>query len=45
MIFVATRSDGAYVITIIRVCGKLFLRQGFGTSFIIHGARVMKEKR
>jgi hypothetical protein len=45
MIFVAIRSDGAYVITIIKVCGKLFLGQGFGTSFVIHGARAMKEKR
>jgi hypothetical protein len=38
-------SDGAYVITIIRVCAKLFLGQEFGTSFVIHGAKAMKEKR
>jgi hypothetical protein len=45
MIVVVINSDGTYVITIIRVCGKLFSGQGFGTSFIIHGTRVMKQKR
>jgi hypothetical protein len=42
MIFVAIKNNEAYVITIVKVCGKLFLRQGFGTSFVIHGAKVMK---
>jgi len=34
------------VTTIIEtICKKLLLGQGFGTSFVIHGIRMMKEKR
>jgi hypothetical protein len=45
MTFVVTRNNEAYVITIVRVCGKLFSTQGFGTNFVIHGAKGMKETR
>jgi len=45
MIFVATKSNEAYVITIVKFCGKLFSRQGFGPTFVIHGAKVMKKLR
>jgi len=45
MIFVATRSNEAYVIKIIKFCGKLFSSQGFRTSFVIHGAKAMKKLR
>ncbi len=34
------------VTTIIKLfCRKLLLGQGFGTSFIVHGIRMLKEKR
>jgi len=45
MICIATKNNEAYVITIVKFCGKLFLRQGFGINFVIHGAKVMKELR